>query len=98
MFVTYFVQLSKTGTIKLPEAILEQLHAEGFTISLKGEKVILSPVLTGSFDDGILYANLSPHERAAEFQKAMTAWHNNPNHPKASLTDEQLRREHIYED
>ncbi len=96
--MTYFTQVNEQGELKLPKAILEQTQVshEGFAISLQGKKIILSPIATGSSEVGLLYANLSPQEKATEFQKTMQQWRSK--HPAIGLTDEQLRREHIYED
>jgi hypothetical protein len=47
---------------------------------------------------GSRYAALTPAERAADFLRMMEQWRNDPNRPKVGLTDEQLKREHIYED
>ena len=47
---------------------------------------------------GKRYAALTPAERAADFLAVMEQWRNDPNRPEIGLTDEQLKREHIYED
>jgi hypothetical protein len=47
---------------------------------------------------GSRYESLSPEERAADFRALMEQWRNDPHRPRVALTDDQLKREHIYED
>jgi hypothetical protein len=47
---------------------------------------------------GQKYRNLTPQQRAADFAAKMQQWRKDPNRPRVGLTDEQLKRKHIYEE
>lgn len=88
-----YAKLGKTGEIKLPETILEQVKAEGFTVTLQGETIVLSPVAKT-----ITHFNRSPAERAAEFQVWMARIETDTSREKTNISTEALRRENMYED
>jgi hypothetical protein len=95
--MTYLASLGKNGEIKLPTAILEQVKADGFVVSFEGQNLVLMPIRSGDSDFGAIYANLTPEQRGAEFREALSGWRKK--YPKTvGLSDEQLKREHIYEE
>ena len=87
------VELDEQGFLKLVRDSSGNLKPKTrFTLEIKDENEL------GYTRVGSKWINLTPAERAADLLKMMEEWRNDPNRPQVGLTDEQLKREHIYED
>jgi hypothetical protein len=87
------VELDEQGFLKLVRDSSGNLKPKTrFMLEIKDENNL------GYIPFGKRYASLTPAERAADFLAVMEKWRNDPNRPKVGLTDEQLKREYIYED
>ncbi len=95
--MTMHAKLSKTGELKLPEAILEQLQDENFDVEIREGKLILSPIVH-QHNFGPAWRNLTPAERVADFNNWMKRIENDPTVEPTNISDEDLRRENMYED
>jgi hypothetical protein len=82
------VELDERGFLKLAK---DELMPKG-----KFALEVISELSYTPF--GQKYQNLTPQERAADFAAKMQQWRKDPSRPRVGLTDEQLKREHIYED
>jgi hypothetical protein len=95
--MTMHAKLSKTGEIKLPEAIVEQLQGENFEVEIREGKLILSPIVR-QHHFGPAWRNLTPAERVADFNNWMKRIEDDPTREPTNISDEDLRRENMYED
>ena len=95
--MTMYAKLSKTGEIKLPEAILEQMSGEDFVVEMQQGKVVLSPIkLKHGF--GPAWRDLTPEQRLADFQNWMQRIESDQTTQQTNISDDDLRRENMYED
>ena len=92
--MTYFTQLNDNGELKLPDQMLQQLGAKRFGVTIEQGKLVLSPILR-TFQHGILWRDMTPAERAADLEQWIGQLE--PGEP-SNITDEDLRRENMYED
>ena len=95
--MTFYTQLGENGELKLPAQVLEQIGAQRFEVNVENGKVILSPVQQVQ-QYGVAWRNLTPAERAADFMAWMQRIETDETREANHISDEDLRRENMYDD
>jgi hypothetical protein len=92
--MTYFAQVNERGELKIPDQMMQQIGSERFGITIENGKLVLSPI-PRQHQYGMAWRNLTPAERASDLEKWISQLE--PNQP-TNISDEDLRRENMYED
>lgn len=87
------VEADEKGAVHLDHEMLGSRPGMKYTVDLSADRVVLKPVETSEPPQKRLWESLTPKERAEEFLQ----WARRQPPSEVHLTDEQLRRENIYD-
>lgn len=91
--MTRIVEADEKGAIHLEREMLGPRPGTRYRVELSSDQVVLRPVARDDTAQGALWEILTPKERAEEFLQ----WARRQPPSEVHLTDEQLRRENIYD-
>lgn len=91
--MTRVVQADENGAVHLDREMLGSQPGTTYTVDLSADQVVLKPVAIAETGQKRLWEILTPEERAEEFLQ----WARRQPPSEVHLTDEQLRRENIYD-
>lgn len=91
--MTRIVEADETGAVHLDREMLGSRPGTKYTVDLSADQVVLKPVAIGETAQKRLWEILTPEERAEEFLQ----WARRQPPSEVHLTDEQLRRENLYD-
>lgn len=91
--MTRFVEVDEKGAVHLDREMLGSRPVTRYSVDLLADQVVLKPVAQDDPAQKPLWETLTPEERADEFLQ----WARRQPPSEVHLTDEQLRRENLYD-